>query len=83
MACQVCDSAKRHWHCFAQSEEGAWMCDACCKVVIFTLFVVVVYEIMYIKYLLTLHIFPFGRRCIFPYKSLFKVFIIFLCLFIQ
>lgn len=35
MSCQVCDKAMRHWHCFAHAEEGAWMCDACCKVPVF------------------------------------------------
>jgi hypothetical protein len=32
MSCQVCSKAQRHWHCFRGIDDGAWMCDACCKV---------------------------------------------------
>ncbi len=32
MSCHVCDTRKLHWACCPRQDEGAWMCDDCCKV---------------------------------------------------
>eukprot|EP01032_Pedospumella_encystans_P012314 gene12314-14257_t len=31
MSCHVCEARKLHWACCPRQEEGAWMCDDCCK----------------------------------------------------
>ena len=32
LQCQICGTRQRHWHCFPQADDGAWVCDGCCKV---------------------------------------------------